>query len=100
MLNPDVSTCSLPITGGNGKNGATRGRFRATRIGEVKRVAYDGFLLARDRSPDVREFGALLRRRRSTRRRSSPRRCEAGLDVGTPAEKAGAFPLAWSTEPF
>ena len=25
---------------------------------------------------------------------------KAGLDVGTPAEKAGAIPLAWSAEPF
>ncbi len=31
-----------------------------TRIAEVKRLAYDGFLLARDRSAAVRECGALL----------------------------------------
>ena len=37
---------------------------------------------------------------RSTRRRCVADALEAGLDVGTPAEKAGAFPLAWSTDPF
>ena len=69
------------------------------RIGEAKRVAYDGFLLARDRSPNVREFGALL----VDAQYASPvvaDALEAGLDVGTPAEQAGAFPLAWSTDPF
>ena len=69
------------------------------RIGEAKRVAYDGFLLARDRSPDVREFGALL----VDAQYASPVVADAlaaGLDVGTPAEKAGGFPLAWSTDPF
>lgn len=69
------------------------------RIGEAKRVAYDGFLLARDRSPNVREFGALL----VDAQYASPvvaDALEAGLDVGTPAERAGAFPLAWSTDPF
>jgi len=65
------------------------------RIGEAKRVAYDGFLRARDRSPDVREFGALL----VDAQYAAPVVADAltaGLDVGTPAEKAGAFPLAWS----
>jgi len=69
------------------------------RIGEAKRVAYNGFLLARDRSPNVREFGALL----VDAQYASPvvaDALEAGLDVGTPAEQAGAFPLAWSTDPF
>src|SRR5215204_665962 len=68
-------------------------------IGEAKRLAYDGFLLARDRSPDVREFGALL----VDAQYASPvvvHALEAGLNIGTPAEKAGAFPLAWSTDPF
>ena len=69
------------------------------RIGEAKRVAYNGFLLARDRSPNVREFGALL----VDAQYASPvvaDALEAGLDVGTPAEQAGAFPLGWSTDPF
>ena len=52
------------------------------RIGEAKRVAYDGFLLARDRSPNVREFGALL----VDAQYASPvvaDALEAGLDGGT-----------------
>jgi 5-dehydro-2-deoxygluconokinase len=69
------------------------------RIGEVKRVAYDGFLLARDRFAAVREFGALL----IDEQYASPvvaDALKAGVRVGTPAEKAGAFPLAWATDPF
>ncbi len=68
------------------------------RIGDVKRLAYDGFLLARDRSAAVREYGALL----LDEQYASPvitDALKAGVNVGTPAEKAGAFPLAWS-EPF
>jgi 5-dehydro-2-deoxygluconokinase len=70
-----------------------------TRIPEVKRLAADGFRLARDRSERVRQFGALL----LDAQYSSDVIIEARRDdliVGTPAEKAGAFPLAWSTEPF
>jgi len=69
------------------------------RIGEVKRLAYDGFLLARDRSAAVRESGALL----VDEQYASAVVAEAlaaGIAVGTPAESAGAFPLAWSAEPF
>jgi myo-inositol catabolism protein IolC len=69
------------------------------RIVEVKRIAYDGFRRARDRSADVRDFGALL----VDEQYSAPVIAEAraaGVNVGTPAEKAGAFPLAWSTDPF
>jgi myo-inositol catabolism protein IolC len=69
------------------------------RIGEVKRLAYDGFLLARDRSAAVRESGALL----VDEQYASAVVAEAlaaGIAVGTPAERAGAFPLAWSAEPF
>jgi len=69
------------------------------RIPEAKRVAYDGFLLARDQSAAVREWGALL---------IDPPygaaiiadALERGIDVGTPAERSGAFPLAWATDPF
>lgn len=69
------------------------------RISEVKHLAYDGFLLARDRSPEVRESGALLvDEQYGSAVVGAARR--AGLTVGTPAEKAGAFPLAWSAEPF
>ena len=69
-----------------------------TRIAEVKRLAYDGFLLARDRSAAVRECGALL----IDEQYASPvitEALKAGVNVGTPAEKAGSFPLAWC-EPF
>jgi 5-dehydro-2-deoxygluconokinase len=70
-----------------------------TRIPEVKRLAADAFRLARDRSPRVREFGALL----LDAQYATDVIVEARRDnliVGTPVEKAGAFPLAWSTEPF
>jgi 5-dehydro-2-deoxygluconokinase len=70
-----------------------------TRIPEVKRLAADGFRLARDRSPRVREFGALLLDAQYSSDVIGEARRD-GLIVGTPAEKAGAFPLAWSTEPF
>jgi 5-dehydro-2-deoxygluconokinase len=69
------------------------------RIREVKRIAYDGFVRARDRSPAARDFGALL----IDEQYSSSVIAEAlraGLAVGTPAEKAGAIPLAWATDPF
>jgi len=75
-----------------------RGIPRA-RISDVKRIAYDGFLLARERSPDVREFGALLVDEQYGGAIVADA-LKAGLDVGTPAEKAGAFPLAWASEPF
>ena len=69
------------------------------RIRDVKRLACDGFLLARRRSAAAREFGALL----IDEQYASAVIAEglaAGLDVGTPAEKAGAVPLAWATDPF
>jgi 5-dehydro-2-deoxygluconokinase len=69
------------------------------RIRDVKRLAYDGFLLARARSAAARDFGALL----LDEQYSSAVIAEArrdGVDVGTPAEQAGAFPLTWSTDPF
>jgi len=70
-----------------------------SRIADVKRLAAAAFRLARDRSPAVREYGALL----LDAQYSSSVIAEgiaAGLTVGSPAEKAGAFPLAWSTDPF
>ncbi|PYR37607.1 MAG: hypothetical protein DMF93_17660 [Acidobacteria bacterium] len=69
------------------------------RIADAKRLAFDAFMLAREASPDVRDHGALL----LDAQYSSPIVAEAaraGIDVGTPAEKAGAFPLAWAAEPF
>lgn len=69
------------------------------RIGEVKRLACDGFLLARDRSAAVREFGALLIDEQYASAVLADA-LKAGVNVGTPAEKAGAYPLTWSAEPF
>ena len=70
-----------------------------TRIPEVKRLAYDGFLRARQQSQTVRDFGALLVDEQYGAAVLADAQ-KAGVSVGTPAEKAGAFPLAWSTEPF
>ena len=69
------------------------------RIHDVKRLAYDGFLLARARSGAARDFGALLIDAQYASAAIADG-LRAGLDVGTPAEKAGAVPLAWATEPF
>jgi len=69
------------------------------RISEVKQLAADGFRLARERSPRVREFGALLLDEQYASAVIADARRD-GLVVGTPAERAGAFPLAWSTDPF
>ena len=69
------------------------------RIHDVKRVAFDGFMHARELSPAARDFGALL----IDEQYSSlviDEALRAGLTVGTPAEKAGAVPLAWATDPF
>ena len=69
------------------------------RIHDVKRLAYDGFVLARERSAAAREFGALLIDQQYASAAIADG-LKAGLNVGTPAEKAGAIPLAWATEPF
>jgi 5-dehydro-2-deoxygluconokinase len=69
------------------------------RIAEAKRLALDGFLLARDRSAAVREWGALLVDEQYASAVVADA-MSAGVTVGTPAEKAGAFPLAWATQPF
>jgi myo-inositol catabolism protein IolC len=69
------------------------------RIGEVKRIAYEGFLQARDRSSDVRAYGALL----LDEQYASAVIADAlrdRVEVGTPAERPGVFPLAWTTDPF
>jgi len=69
------------------------------RIRDVKRLAFAAFLEARERSHDVRTYGALL----IDEQYAAPLVAEAlaaGIAVGTPAERAGAFPLAWSATPF
>jgi 5-dehydro-2-deoxygluconokinase len=70
-----------------------------TRIAEVKRLALDAFLMARDRVTTVRECGALLLDQQYASGVIADA-LVAAVNVGTPAEKAGGFPLAWSTEPF
>ncbi len=70
-----------------------------TRIAEVKRLALNAFLMARDRVPAVGEFGALLVDEQYASAVIADA-LRAGVSVGTPAEKAGAFPLAWSSDPF
>ena len=69
------------------------------RIRDVKRLAFEGFMLARERSAAARECGALLidEQYSSAVIREA---LNAGVTVGTPAEKAGAIPLAWATDPF
>ena len=69
------------------------------RIRDVKRLAGDGFVMARERSAAVRDFGALLVDEQYSSSVIAGM-LKAGLNVGTPAEKAGAFPLAWATDPF
>jgi 5-dehydro-2-deoxygluconokinase len=69
------------------------------RIAEVKQLAFDGFLRARESSIDVRARGALL----LDAQYAAPiiaRALQMDIAVGTPAEKAGVFPLAWATEPM
>jgi 5-dehydro-2-deoxygluconokinase len=70
-----------------------------TRISEAKRLAYDGFLRARRQSAAARDFGALLIDDQYGSAVIADGLRE-GIDVGTPAERAGAFPLTWSTDPF
>jgi len=70
------------------------------RIPEVKGLIVDAFLDARRQSGDVERSGSLL----LDLQYSSPhivRARQAGAIVGTPVEKAGAFPIAWPTDaPF
>jgi myo-inositol catabolism protein IolC len=70
-----------------------------SRIAEVKRLALSAFLMARDRVAAVGEFGALLVDEQYASAVIADA-VRAGVTVGTPAEKAGAFPLAWSADPF
>ncbi len=71
----------------------------ASRVTDVKRLIFDAFLRARERSDHVRRFGSLL----LDMVYAAPyveRAREAGIPVATPAEKAGVFPLQWGFEPF
>jgi 5-dehydro-2-deoxygluconokinase len=69
------------------------------RIRDAKRVAYDGFVRAHALSPAARDFGALLIDEQYSSQVIADA-LKANLTVGTPAEKAGAIPLAWATDPF
>jgi len=70
-------------------------RIDHARIREVKRLAADAFLLARRDSNDVLDFGVLLvdlvfGPEAFARARAG------GATAGTPAERAGVFPLEWT----
>jgi 5-dehydro-2-deoxygluconokinase len=66
-----------------------------SRIPSAKELAAEAFLESRRRSTDVQASGALLVDLTYGRTAFDTVR-EAGAVVGTPAEKAGAFPLEWT----
>jgi 5-dehydro-2-deoxygluconokinase len=68
------------------------------RIPEVKELARRGFEQARQRSAKVRLHGALLVDHQYGSA-CVARALEHDVEVGTPAEKAGAFPLQFATDP-
>jgi 5-dehydro-2-deoxygluconokinase len=67
------------------------------RITETKELARRGFALACERSGKAREHGALLLDEQYGSA-CIARALECGVEVGTPAEKAGAFPLQWASD--
>ena len=69
------------------------------RISEVKNLVVDAFLHARERSDDVRRYGALLLDHKYGGEAVTRARA-ANAAVGTPVERAGKFPLEWQDEPF
>ena len=70
------------------------------RIPDVKAVIVDAFYLARERSSDVARDGSLLLDPQYSAAQITRARAD-GILVGTPAERAGAFPLEWpSAMPF
>jgi len=69
------------------------------RISEVKMLVLDAFLHARERSDDVRNYGALLLDNQYSAD-AIARAMGLGIPVGAPVEKAGAFPLEWERDPF
>lgn len=70
-----------------------------SRISEAKAVAFEGLLLARTRSNAARIGGALLIDQQYGAA-TLARAHEAGVTVGTPAEKPGVYPLQWTADPF
>ena len=69
------------------------------RISEVKRLVLEAFLQARERSNQVRDYGALLLDNQYSAE-AMARAMALGIPVGAPVEKAGVFPLEWEREPF
>jgi 5-dehydro-2-deoxygluconokinase len=70
------------------------------RIPEVKALILDAFLSAREQSAVVAQSGALLLDPQFATP-SIARALAADVLVGTPVERAGAFPLAWAAaDPF
>jgi 5-dehydro-2-deoxygluconokinase len=74
-------------------------RIARPRIAETKELARRGFALARERSDRVRRYGALLLDHQYGGA-AVARAVADGIEVGTPAEKAGAFPMEWGSAPF
>jgi myo-inositol catabolism protein IolC len=70
-------------------------RIDYLRIREVKKLAADAFLLARRESRHARESGVLLTDL-IYGAEAFARATAAGATVGTPAERAGVFPLEWT----
>jgi 5-dehydro-2-deoxygluconokinase len=69
------------------------------RISEIKRLVFEAFVRARERSDDVRRHGALLLDDKYGAE-SIARARTAGIPVGGPVEQAGVFPLEWERSPF
>ena len=69
------------------------------RIAEAKALVFAGFTRARERSDDVRRYGALLLDAAYGGSAVNAAR-RAGIPVGTPVERAGRFPLEWQDDPF
>ena len=67
------------------------------RIPEVKSLAADAFLAARDSSSLIRDSGALLVDLTYGGAAFTTAHT-AGATVGTPAERAGVFPLEWTDD--
>ena len=69
------------------------------RIAEAKTLVFQAFRQARDRSGDVRQYGALLLDSMYGAGAVAAAKAER-IPVGTPVERAGRFPLEWQDDPF
>ena len=77
-----------------GKNGEPRGR-----ISEVKGLVLDAFLQARERSDDVREYGALLLDNQYAAGVMADAMAR-GIPVGAPVERPACFRWSGSANHF